>query len=130
MAFVSYTSDFGIVYYAIPFSFFIKENNNAVNNYTLNDLVPQSILNVLQELNSQDKIIGCILPKDIKPRMVEVKADDNNIYSFMFPFNFTDINFNGSILEMNENEIIREYTIIGEKIKTNKLNFILGINGY
>ena len=132
MAFVDYQSDFGVVYFTTPFIFFVEETNNIENQYTVIELVPQLIQNVLIELgtNNEEVSLGCTIPSDITPRKVKVYADDNNIYSFMFPFNFSTTDFSGSIEQMNQNTVINRFTVIGEKINTQKLNFLLKINGY
>lgn len=133
MVFTDYENDFGIVYYAIPFIFFVSTTNNTENQYTLTELVPLAIQEVLVNLiDTNDGIpsVGCSLPKDITPRTIKVYADDNNSYNFLFPVSFASPIYNRATLEMNENPIINRYTINGEKINTQKLNFILRINGY
>lgn len=128
MPFINYKNDFGVVYYTVPFVFNISENNNTVDQYTLTELVPALLLADLIELGAIAK--GCPLPSDIIYRRVRVVADDNNIYTFMFPYNFSDTNFTGCIAQLQASAIVKEFTVIGEKIKFNKLNHILGINGF
>lgn len=132
MVFTNYQNDFEGVYYTVPFIFFISETNNTENSYTIQEIVPLAIQGVLFNLDnaSNQKLVGCYLPKDISPRLIKIYADDNNVYSFMFPFNYADTNFVSTINQIRESLIIMRYTVIGEKINTDKLNFILKINGY